>query len=244
MSLFILLSLSCKEKHIANTKQGQTTYNNNSIDIPTIKVSKEKFTQIDDLHFKHSVGGNPIEEETLVSFKYDADFLEIKFECRNNPRLNQNYYTKDNSSIFTQEVFELFISNGKEARENYLEIQLNPNNALFLGKVTNRYKSDHHYALELIDTRTSGIKHNVEKDVKNNIWKGYLKLPLKLLQYPDPTPNHIYRLNMFRVISNVDHTDKKWSSDMSNSTFGCWNSTMSNAPQFHVPDYFGILILD
>jgi hypothetical protein len=242
--LFILLSLSCKEKDSNSITNTVLAHGNDTIKVPVLKINKKEFTTIDNLHFHHSVGGKPIQEETFVSMKYDTDFLEIKFECRSNPRLDQNYYTKDNTPIYKQEVFEIFISKGEEVQEKYLEIELNPNNALFLGKVLNRYKSDGKYAFEYIETNTSGIVHTVEKDYKNNTWKGYLKLPLTLLQYPNPTSDQIYRLNMFRVISNVDHTDKNWSATEKNSTFACWNSTMGETPYFHVPESFGILILE
>lgn len=237
----ILISLSCIKE---SSYKKQIESKNQGIEVPVFKINKENFTALQSLHFYHSVGGEPIEEETLVEMKYDKDFLEIKFECRNNPRIDQNYYTQDNTYLFHQEVFELFISNGEEAKENYLEIQLNPNNALFLGKVTNKYKSDNSYALELIDISKSGVEHKVEKDVKNETWKGYLKLPIALLQYPNKKPETIFRLNMFRIISNVDHVNKDWSANVENAIFACWNSPNRAKPQFHAPEHFGYLMLE
>jgi len=58
-------------------------------------------------------------ERTKVQLKYGDHFLEINFECLDNPWVGQNSFT-----------------------EEYLEIEINPNNALFIGKVTNRYKGD------------------------------------------------------------------------------------------------------
>ncbi|GGX26267.1 carbohydrate-binding family 9-like protein [Aquimarina muelleri] len=240
--LVIFISLSCIEKDNSDKKQIESKYK--SIEVPVFKINKENFAALQSLHFYHSVGGKPIKEETLVEMKYDKDFLEIKFECRNNPRIDQNYYTQDNSYLFHQEVFELFISNGKEAKENYLEIQLNPNNALFLGKVTNKYKSDNSYALELIDISTSGVQHSVEKDIKNETWKGYLKLPIALLQYPNKKSETVFRLNMFRIISNIDHTNEDWSANAENATFACWNSPNTAKPKFHAPEHFGYLVLE
>ncbi|WP_103866328.1 carbohydrate-binding family 9-like protein [Aquimarina sp. I32.4] len=241
---FILLIISCKENSTNTTRDIGSTQKEKKKELPVLKINSKKFTEIESLHFNHSVGGKPIEEETRVSLKYDEGFLEIKFECRNNPKVDQNYYTEDNSSMFNQEVFELFISKGKEVQEKYLEIQLNPNNALFLGKITNRFKPTREYKIEYIETNSSGVIHMVEKDSKNHLWKGYLKLPLKLLEFPEATPDETYRINMFRIISNIDQTDKNWSHATETSTFACWNSTMTKTPQFHVPDAFGMLILE
>ncbi len=228
-----------------NQKKWVISYiDKDSIQVPVLIINKKKYTKVKNLYFNHSVGGEPIEEETEVQMKYDDEYLKIKFECRNNPRMNQNYYTEDNSPMFTQEVFELFISNGERSLENYLEIQLNPNNALYLAKITNRYKGDNQYENEPLDKKIVGVKHFVEKNEINNTWIGYLEIPLDLLKYPKDVSDSIFRLNMYRIISNEDHHDENWKNNADNSTYGCWSSTMSKRPQFHKPDYFGFLILN
>jgi len=246
--LLPFLIQSCQEvkkQEITNkTKSKTLQIDTMDIELPVLIINKKEYTTIKDLHFKHSVGGKPIKEETLVMMKYDDDYLEIKFECRNNPRLDQNYYTEDNSTMYNQEVFELFISNGDKSVENYLEIEINPNNALFLGKIMNNYKSDKKHNLEFLDTKTAGVTHSVEKDSENDIWKGYLRLPIKLLQYPESVSKNTFRLNIYRIISNENHDDPNWSNNATNSTYACWSSTMAKTPQFHAPDYFGFLILE
>lgn len=238
-----ILIASCqnKIKIITNsTKSVSLQSEDRVIELPVLTINKKEFTKIDDLYFKHSVGGKPIEEETEIMMKYDDKYLQIKFECRNNPRLDQNYYTEDNSRMFTQEIFELFISNSNGSVKNYLEIELNPNNSLFLGKIT----YDNGPNLELLDTKSSGIVHKVVKDHKNKTWNGYLHIPFKLLNYPEVVSDNTFRLNMYRIISNIDHKTKNWTNNATNSTFACWSSTMAKTPQFHAPNYFGYLILN
>ena len=215
-----------------------------TIEVPTLTINKRKYTQIKDLHFKHSVGGKPIKEETVVQCKYDEDYLYIQFECRDNPRTDQNYYTKDNTKMYTQEVFELFISNGSESLEDYMEIQLNPNNALYLSKIANTYKHTKKFVNIPVETKSSGIVHSVTKNKKDNSWKGFLKIPLRLLKYPKAISDNTFRLNFYRIISNEDHEKGKWRVDQENATFACWSSTLAEKPAFHRPDYFGFLILD
>ena len=221
------------------------TYTNDTkIQVPVLTINKNSFTKVKNVHLSHSIGGKPISEETIIQLKYNTDFLEIKFECKDNPRLNQNYYTEDNTALFNQEVFEIFITNGNLASEEYIEIQLNPNNALYLSKISYRYKTDENFKSEAIDTKTSGVEHSVEKDIENHTWSGSLRIPLSLLQYPKAISKTTYRLNMFRIISNKDQTDKKWRNSADNATFGCWSSTMAQKPQFHAPDYFGLFTVE
>lgn len=244
-----ILALSCGvTKQLDNDNKAiqtnQTMSDKKTKKLPTLTINKKSFTQLRDLNFKHSVGGQPIPEETLVMVKYDDEFLEIKFECRDNPRMDQNHFTEDNTRMYTQEVFELFISKGKEPKEDYVEIQLNPNNAMFLATIHNNFKSDGKFSSEHLDPNAMGVVHSASKDQSTNTWSGSMKIPLKLLQYPENTPDNVYRLNFYRIISQEDHTEKDWRNNAENSTFACWSSTMAESPAFHRPEYFGYMVLE
>lgn len=244
MTVFICC-ISCKISSQSNQHKWVKTHSgSDSINVPVLLINKKKFTKVKNLHFYNSVGGKSIVEETKIQMKYDENYLEIKFECRNNPRMNQNYYTKNNSPMFTQEVFEIFISNGVNSEENYIEIQLNPNNALYLAKIMNGYQSNKKFTNIPIDNKDAKVGHRVVKDEANATWSGYLQIPLWLIQYPEEISDTTFRMNMYRIISNEDHKLEKWKNNHENSTFACWSSTMSKRPQFHAPDYFGFLILD
>ena len=78
---------------------------------------------------------------------------------------------------------------------------------------------------------------------KKNLWKGVLKIPLSLINEQQSIAQ-TYRLNMFRIISKKDQKGKTWQGNASNTTYACWNSTLSKKPNFHRPDYFGYLHLD
>lgn len=241
--LLIILSINaCKTTN--GVKKISTFNGDKTMKVPVLKINKKEYTKIKDLHFKHSVGGEPVEEETLVMMKYSDKYLEVKFECRDNPRIEQNYFTKDNTKMYTQEVFEIFISNGELSNEKYIEIQINPNNALFLSKIKNTYKTDKKFSSDFIDTTTSDVSHYVEKKIEENIWKGYLRIPMEMLKYPNAISKDTYRINLYRIISNADHANKNWMNNSDNSTFACWSSTFSKNPQFHSPDHFGFLILE
>ena len=212
--------------------------------LQALKIRQNKYTRIEDPHFKHSVGGAPIEEKTAVQIKYDSSYLHIKFDCKNNPRMDQNFYTLDNSALYNQEVFELFISQGSENPEKYIEIQLNPNDALYLSKITYRGQSDKLIEIELLDTLESGILHSVAKNRTQNSWSGELSIPLSLLNSEKKGVKEVFRFNLYRVISKKDHLDSNWVATAENAIFSCWSSTYKKEPEFHVPDRFGFLYLE
>lgn len=244
ISALLLMNCGTQSTAQSNSQKNIILQTKESINVPVLTINKKAFSTVEDLHLKHSVGGVAIQEETEIQVKYDKNYLEIKFECRNNPRMDQNFYTEDNTSMFNQEVFEIFISKGEDAPEHYLEIEINPNNALFLGKIKNTFKTDKSVKLEFIETETAGVIHSIQKDAANQTWSGHLKFPLELLDYPAEATGNVYRLNFYRIISNQDQKDPKWRNSAKNSTYACWSSTLASRPNFHRPEYFGFLVLE
>ena len=212
--------------------------------LPVLKINQNTYTRIEDPHFKHAVSGAPIEEKTVVQIKYDSSCLDIKFDCKNNPRMDQNFYTKDNSPIYNQEVFEIFISQGSVTPEAYIEIQLNPNDALYVSKISYGVPSGNQFKIELLDTVKSGIVHSVSKHKEHHSWSGKLSIPLSLLSNEKKGSTEVFRLNLYRVISKRDQLDPNWVAISENAIYSCWSSTYQKEPQFHVPDRFGFLYLE
>ncbi len=204
----------------------------------TINLSKNKKYEIEERYFSHSVGGDKIKEETIIELLYDDKFLHIDFKCLDNPFTLQNSYKEDNTDMWNQEVFELFIANGNSTPEKYLEIEINPNNALFLGTIHNFYKTDGSKELNYIDTKTSGIQNEVFIDEEKKMWGGKISLPLNLLKYPTDAVGESFRINFFRVICNEKQDDLMWEGNAENCTYACLNSTMSEQPNFHSPEHF------
>lgn len=211
--------------------------------LPELKIHENRYTLIEDPYFKHSVGGMPIEERTEVRMRYDTSSLHIHFECRDNPRMDQNFYTEDNSPIYNQEVFEVFISQGSARPKEYIEIQLNPNNALYVSKISYGVPRANQFKIELLDIAKSGIVNSVSKNREHNSWSGELSIPLDLISNGKKGSNEVFRFNLFRVISKEDHLNPDWVLNSKNGIYSCWSSTYQKEPQFHVPERFGFLYL-
>lgn len=214
----------------------------NGEDLPAIILLKNKTSTISKPFF-HSVGGKPIEEKTIINMNYDDSCLYINFECFDDTWAGFNTLTEESRTLSTLEVFEIFISNGAEAPEHYFEVQVNPNNAIFLAKISNRYKTDKRYNYERLNPKEAGVYHAVSRNVENKKWEGTIQLPLLLLNGTGKTIDDTFRLNMYRIILNKKPENRNWICTPENSTFACWSATMTSVPQFHVPEKFGYLIL-
>jgi hypothetical protein len=202
-----------------------------------ILLKKNINYNLPEIHFYNATDGLISNEETHVVLKYDDAFLHIHFNCLQNLLVESNTYFEHNSEMWNQEVFELFISAGTNTPNKYLEIEINPNNALFVAWVNNLAGIGPD-SLTFIEHQASGILHGVQKGFEK--WNGFLSIPLALIGQK----TNEYRLNFYRIILKQAQGDLNWKCDKINSDFECWSSTMSGAePAFHRPDAFGQLIL-
>ena len=208
--------------------------------ISEIVVNRNQNTIIEP-YFEHSVGGQEVDQKTIVELSVENDYLLIRFNCLNDPFVNDNYYFNDNSAMWNQEVFEVFIANGKDDPTDYLEIEINPNNAIFIAKVKNPDKLGSELSFEFINPNESGIVHEVNKETVS--WKGYMLLPLSLIQYPDTEKENQFRINFYRIILQEKQNNKDWKCSSENSTFACWSSTRADKPAFHRSGYFGLMTI-
>lgn len=220
-----------------------------------IDLSKEKTTMpnheinlksngesvILDSHFKHSTDGQAVDYLTNVSIKSDNEYLHIAFECLQDDFVNQNNMAIHNDPLYNQEVFEVFISPGNEDSKHYLEIEINPNNALWVGTINNPTLGEETQTLEgMVAHEDAEIVHDAIKS--ENSWNGKLSIPWKLI---GKDAKGQYRINFYRIRSNQSHADANWTCDAETCDFVCWSSTLSGeSPAFHRPKRFGFLTVE
>ncbi|MES2795133.1 MAG: carbohydrate-binding family 9-like protein [Bacteroidota bacterium] len=197
-----------------------------------ILLYENKWFQLDEEHFFHATDGSKADQITKVKLKKEGSDLRIDFECLDNPFVNENHYLEHNSAMWNQEVFEIFIEKGAEIPKRYLEIEINPNDALFVGWIDNPTGSAP-AKCDFLETNLSGISHQVEKNQKS--WRGFLNIPLILIG----SLSNIYRINFFRIVSTKSHSNKDWKCTLSDADFTCLSPTFSGAdPKFHIPKAF------
>ncbi len=202
---------------------------------PTINLPKNVWTKLPETHFKNATDGKASSQITEVKLKADNQYLSIEFSCLQNPFVAQNSYTKHNSEMYNQEVFELFIAEGSATPTRYLELEINPNNALFAGWIENPTK-EAPKSCDFVSHEDAKITHSVSKTADS--WSGKMQIPWTLLGGKSDT----YRVNFYRIISLKSHTKSDWSGTPATCAYLCWNPTMSGAvPRFHRPEAFGVL---
>ncbi len=202
---------------------------------PTIHLQKNTWTKLEETHFKNATDGKVSSQTTEVKLKADDQYLSIEFSCLQNPFVAQNSYTKHNSEMYNQEVFELFIAEGSATPTRYLELEINPNNALFAGWIENPTK-EAPKSCDFVSHEDAKIIHSVSKTADS--WSGKMQIPWALLGGKKNT----YRVNFYRIISLKSHTKPDWSGTPATCAYLCWSPTMSGAvPRFHRPEAFGVL---
>lgn len=205
---------------------------------PTINLPKNVWTKLPETHFKNATDGKTSSQTTEVKLKADDQYLSIEFNCLQNPFVAQNTYTKHNSEMYNQEVFELFIAEGSSTPTRYLELEINPNNALFAGWIENPTK-EAPKSCDFVSHEEAKIIHSVSKTADS--WSGKMQIPWSLLG----GKAHTYRINFYRIISLKSHTKPDWSGTPATCAYLCWSPTMSGAvPRFHRPEAFGILKIE
>jgi hypothetical protein len=204
---------------------------------PEINLSKNQWNKLPETHFRYATDGKQASQTTLVKMKYDDDYLYIDFECQQNPFWKENTYKQHNTEMWNQEVFELFIAEGGTTPTRYLELEINPNNALFVGWIDNPTK-EAPQKCTFVTYENADIKHRVEAN--GDTWSGKMQIPWTLLGGKKDT----YRLNFYRIISRQSHSDSDWKCTPTDCDFTCWSPSMSGAtPRFHRPDMFGTMRL-
>lgn len=204
-----------------------------------IQLIEDKWFTLPTSHFRFATNGSKASQITNLSLKYDQSHLYIRFECHDNPFINQNSMTEHNEPLYNQEVFEVFISTGIADSDTYLEVEINPNNALWIGKIFNKdLGKTGELHTTMIPQYEANIIHSVEKEIDS--WSGILEISWRLVG----EKTDVYRINFYRIVAKKSQAELDWQCTPENSDFTCWWPTMSGEePAFHRPKKFGVLRL-
>ncbi|GAB3174633.1 carbohydrate-binding family 9-like protein [Telluribacter humicola] len=204
----------------------------------TLTLPQNEWLTLSRQHFCEATNGSESSTRTLVRLSYEDKYLRVEFECLDNPYWQSNTYTEHNTELWRQEVFEVFIAAGADTPTRYVELEINPNNALFVGRIHNPTKEGDAMTLDMVPYEQAGIIHEVQTEQEN--WKGRIEIPRQLIGDQSTTT---YRLNFYRIVLR-EQPATDWECTPDNCSFLCWNSTLSGTtPCFHRPESFGTLQL-
>jgi len=206
-----------------------------------ISLPDNHWVSLPQKHFRRAGDGTEAAQETLVRLRHDGATLTVEFECHGDPFWRQNTYTEHNTSLWKQEVFEVFVARGAATPTRYLELEINPNNALFVGHINNPGLQGRGTELTMVPYEEAGIVHGISHNTAST-WRGELHIPLKLIG--GETEGSTYRINFYRIVLLEPQTNPDWECSPQNASFQCWSPTLSGAtPSFHRPERFGFLRL-
>jgi hypothetical protein len=209
--------------------------------LPTVHLAANKWTNLGTTQFTRSTDGSVADYPTKVKMKAGKKYLSISFQCEKDEYVAQNYLKEHNEPLFNQEVFEIFIAAGADDPSDYIEIEINPNNAIWVGKINfPTPDAGKDMSTKMVGHAESGIKHTAKKGKKR--WSGTLDIPWTLIS---EKREEKYRFNLYRIVSIKSHPNKNWKCNLENCEFLCWNSTMNGkVPAFHRPKKFGNLVIE
>lgn len=209
-----------------------------------IRLPINEWYALPQTHFRQATDGAILPQQTHVRMKRSEDSLFVEFVCEQDPFWQQTTQKEHNANLWEQEVFEVFIAAGGATPTRYLELELNPNNALFVGWIDNPTGEGDANTLTMVPYEEAGITHRITGTTADS-WQGELRIPLALItngQTAEPQPT-TYRINFYRIVLLAPQTNPQWTCNPDNASFGCWSPTMSGkTPRFHRPDRFGTLI--
>lgn len=176
--------------------------------------------------------------KTSFQLETDLQHLTIHFNCFDNPFTDFNTLNVHNQALYHQEVFEFFISLGKEENTEYLEFEINPNNAMWIGKIKNPLKDGKTHQLStLFLPEPHLILHSVQKN--ENSWGGMIKIPWFFI---GKSEDGFYRINICRIRAKTAPTETQWIGNSDNCDFVSWQKLKENEePAFHFPQCFALI---
>lgn len=185
--------------------------------------------------FYSSVDNELSPSKTYVALERDDKYLKVFFNCENNYFTKSNNYTRNNDTLYKQEVFEMFIAKGNDDPIDYLEIEINPNNALFFAKINNPSgEGGCSKTIEMLDSYLMFLNHKVRLNCDS--WQGEFSVPLSLIdEFSQDKKSTCYRFNFYRIRLKKNQNDLSWRCNLGNSDFLCFRSNFAlNKPNFHI----------
>lgn len=213
----------------------------NSTPLPKLILNKKDKTTTVDTNFKFATNGSPSNYQTKVVLEHTETALITHFECHNDPFVDQNHMRQHNDPLYNQEVFEIFISAGPDDPKRYLEVEINPNGAVWIGYIDN---PDLGEKTQTLDYQLLPDQANIRfESIKGvNIWSGFISIPWSLIS---ENRADTYRINFYRIRRRSQPKNQNWICNDRNCDFICWSPTLSGQnAAFHRPKKFGFLHIE
>lgn len=166
---------------------------------------------------------NGYKPKTFVTIGYDDGGYSLNFVSYDTDMLA--IQTEHNSSVCTDSCMELFMQFAPQTDDHYINVEINPNGAIYNGINTCREDSSK-ISPEIIDKYL-----DVKTEIFEDRWEIKYYIPKEYIEMLIPTYKHgegiIIKGNFY-----------KCAEDNTYPHFGCFNNITWDHPDFHRPEFF------
>ncbi|MEJ7692187.1 carbohydrate-binding family 9-like protein [Daejeonella sp.] len=223
---------------IANSSEKPAVYKVRKLK-GTLKVDanwdKAQWKKVKEIPIRNFMGGIPLFEPVVnAKMMYDKENLYLIYKVEDRHVRIQN--TKFNSSVSSDACVEFFFSPDKEWPLRYFNIELNAGGTALMA-----YQIDgKRINVKEVDFSIVEVAHTLPKRLDQEIsepvtWFLEFKMPLSLLgkygNFTQPQKGVKWKANFYKT-----------SSKSTNPHYLTWSIVHNPKPQFHLPQYFGILV--
>lgn len=196
-------------------------------DVPLLTVPllspTSRLVSLPPIHLREARTGEPPRLKTSVRVGHRGGILYVRFDGRDEATVAT--YTRRDDPLWLEDVFEVFLT-PHEPSHVYYEFEVNPLGTLFDARV-------HSPKLrrESLRVETAWDCADLESrvTVRPRRWSALLKIPLAPMN--DATVSARWRANFYRVDrGSVDE-------------YSAWSPPLTDPPEFHLPERFGVLEL-
>eukprot|EP01084_Bolivina_argentea_P112082 199926_1 len=241
VSLLYLVIIWLLHNHAINAYLGT------DIPLDVIDIPKCSHGNLYLRNFTISNGNGKPEYDTNVFVCYrpksifDETPYALLIEYKMNDETPSSPYNQCNQPLYEYDAVEFFIAPYiyEQTPTSYVEIEINPNGALFVSTIENTCDNCSCIQGTPISCNAQGIiaynatiAHNRDGQY---LWSAYIEITFEFInKYADyVNANHnMYRINFFRI----DDLNKNGNNV---TQYSCYNPTMLTPPCFHVPSSFG-----
>lgn len=179
---------------------------------------------------------NGYRPRTEVKMVYSNSFLKIHFKSFE--KEIKTVYSNVNDPVYEDSCVEFFFSPILSKEKNYMNFEINAIGTYLIG--FGPYNGDR-IRITNEDINTFSINTSVtEESVKNyeeDFWTITITLPFTFIE------KYFGKLN-FHSGYKFKGNFYKCGDKTKFSHYGCWNLINNDVPNFHLPDFFGTLVLE
>lgn len=170
-----------------------------------------------------------------VQMFYTDKYFKLRFSTQE--RDVRATYLNLQDPVYQDSCMEFFMMPDTQGEGKYLNFEFNAFGTLLLGMGNNRHnRVSVNVDPAIFEIKTSLNSDNIDRYDGSN-WTIEFKIPFdfldKYFKKIDFISGHTMKANFYKCGDNTDYPH-----------YGCWNQIENEKPDFHLPQYFGELILE